>query len=94
VAAILAILSAIAIPTYLNYIKNQRREGARAIAQTAATAAHGYWRKTGTDPDQSQVAALVFLPGGGYSISVNTPNITVSQGTGSDTVMATVPYRN
>lgn len=93
VATILAILSAIAIPTYLSYIKNQRRAGALAIAQTASSVAHLYWRKKGFDPPTDSVAAQVFLPGGDYTIEVQPPNVIVTQGAGEDTVKATVAFR-
>jgi prepilin-type N-terminal cleavage/methylation domain-containing protein len=50
VSVIIGILSAVAIPMYSGYVKNQRRQAATAVAQTAAVTASSLQRRTGMDP--------------------------------------------
>lgn len=51
VSVIVAIVSAVAVPVYTNYIKEQRIETARNLAQAAAVSANVIYRRTGSPPD-------------------------------------------
>jgi prepilin-type N-terminal cleavage/methylation domain-containing protein len=46
-AVIIAFLSAIGIPLYRGYVDSARQDTVDTMAQTAAAAAHAYYRKTG-----------------------------------------------
>jgi prepilin-type N-terminal cleavage/methylation domain-containing protein len=50
VAVIVGILSLIGIQLYTGYITDAKQDTVENLAQTAATAANAYWRKTGSSP--------------------------------------------
>lgn len=62
VSVIVGILAAVAIPMYSGYIKNQRRQAATAVAQTAAVSASSLYRRTGVYPNGSQIRDAISLP--------------------------------
>jgi prepilin-type N-terminal cleavage/methylation domain-containing protein len=57
VAVLIGILSAVAIPMYSGYIKNQRRQAATAVAQTVSVTASSLQRRTAMDPTSADFLA-------------------------------------
>ncbi len=77
VSVIMGLLAAVAIPMYSGYIKNQKRQAAVAVAQTAAITAGSLQRRTGVVPDSVTLNANLTLPNPAqYGITVipGTPN--------------------
>ncbi|HKP98560.1 MAG TPA: prepilin-type N-terminal cleavage/methylation domain-containing protein [Fibrobacteria bacterium] len=62
VSVIVAILAAVAVPIYNGYIKNQKRQAALALAQTAAITAASITRRTGVLVTSAQLNAALVLP--------------------------------
>jgi prepilin-type N-terminal cleavage/methylation domain-containing protein len=62
VSIIVAILAAVAIPMYTGYIKSQRQDVAKNIAQSAAVAANVYFRRTAGDPTVAQLNLFLSDP--------------------------------
>ncbi|MEO7423970.1 MAG: hypothetical protein ABI036_02220 [Fibrobacteria bacterium] len=69
-AIIVGILAAIAIPVYSGYIKNQKRQAALALAQTAAITASSILRRTGTVSSTTLNASLVLPNAGQFVVTV------------------------
>jgi type II secretory pathway pseudopilin PulG len=65
VAIIVSILAAAAIPMYSGYIKNQKRQAALAVAQTAAITASSIKRRTGVAPKSEELNSAIVLPNPG-----------------------------
>ena len=55
VSVIVAVLAAAAIPLYNEYIRAQKRSAAKALAQSGAVTANIFYRRTGGNPDSSQL---------------------------------------
>jgi prepilin-type N-terminal cleavage/methylation domain-containing protein len=96
VAIIVGILAAVAIPVYSGYIKNQKRQAALALAQTAAITASSILRRTGAISTATLNGSLVLPNAGQFVVSVvtGTPNyvIVVEQSNPSDTAMSAARF--
>jgi type IV pilus assembly protein PilE len=91
VAVIMAVLAAIAIPSYQGYVKTQRTEVVKGLAQTIAVSANAYWRRNGTVPTFAQTG--VFIPNASYyTITIADPNVTVQEASDA-TITATVAFK-
>jgi prepilin-type N-terminal cleavage/methylation domain-containing protein len=77
VSVIVAILAAVAIPIYTAYLNNTRQETVDQLAQTAAAAASGFYRKTGTDPADPKADLNLYYDDSRFSVTFNGPDITV-----------------
>jgi prepilin-type N-terminal cleavage/methylation domain-containing protein len=94
VAAILAILSAVAIPSYTNYVRSQKREVARGIAQSGAAAANIYFRRTGNPPPDSASLNLFLSDPARYTVAIQGNFIVVTDVSNpADTLIAAVKYQ-
>jgi prepilin-type N-terminal cleavage/methylation domain-containing protein len=83
VGAIVAIMTAVAVPVYTGYVRNQRQEMVENLAQAAAVAANAYFRRTGLDPATDGSNLGLFFPDPTkYTVSVD-------QGANTITVRAT-----
>lgn len=89
VSTIIAVLAAIAIPTYLSYIESTKQETVENLAQSAAAAANTYFRRTNTDPAAENLN--LFYDESKYEIEVSPPNVAVSM-IGTD-ISVEVPYK-
>lgn len=92
VSVIVAVLAAVAIPVYISYVNSTRQASVDQLAQTAAAAANGYFRKTGADPVLSNLN--LFFDPDKYDIIPNaaagTITVTMKGYTGFNKV---VPYK-
>jgi len=77
VLSIVAILAAIAIPQYHDYIQSSRQNSVNDLAETASTIANEYVRRTGNNPTVTQLK-LTYDPAL-YSISISGNAITISE---------------
>lgn len=93
VAVIVAVLAAVAIPVYSNYVTNQRTLAAQSLAQTAATAANAYYRRNGTDPTDSAQLNLFIPNPAQFSLDLSGTSVIVQEKSGSATVSVTLPFR-
>ena len=78
VSVIVAILAAAAVPIYTAYLNNSRQESVDQLAQTAAAAANGFYRKTGADPTDPKGDLNLFYDQARFNVVINSPDITVS----------------
>jgi prepilin-type N-terminal cleavage/methylation domain-containing protein len=86
VAVIVAILAAVAIPTYTSYVRGQRQSVVKALAQTAAVSANVYLRRYGTAPPDS-AALHLFLPDPDrFSVSIDSPYVRIQEGVSPDLI--------
>ena len=74
-AVIVVILSGVAIPNYIGYINQTRRDAVEGLAATAAVAANSHWRKTNTVP--TLVSLGITYDATKYTITVNNPTDSV-----------------
>ena len=75
VAVIMGLLAAVAIPTYTGYIRNQKRQAANTVAQSAAITAGSILRRTGVAPDSAALNAALTMPNvSQFSITVVSGN--------------------
>ncbi|MBN1128210.1 MAG: prepilin-type N-terminal cleavage/methylation domain-containing protein [Chitinispirillaceae bacterium] len=56
VSVLIAVLASIGIPMYAGYIRDQRQSVVDNLAETAAANANAYWRRTGTNLSDGDVA--------------------------------------
>jgi prepilin-type N-terminal cleavage/methylation domain-containing protein len=83
VAAIIAVLSAVAIPVYTGMVKSQRKEVAKNICQSTAVSANIYFRRYGAGPVCATTADCVALLGifltdsAKYSLSITSDSVLV-----------------
>jgi prepilin-type N-terminal cleavage/methylation domain-containing protein len=78
VGAIIAILAAVAVPSYLGYINSTKQDAVNNLAQTAAASANSFYRRTGNDP--TTVAQLnLFYDATVYTVTIAAPNVTVKR---------------
>lgn len=83
VSVIIAILSAVAVPVYTNYIKEQRVDAVKNLALAAAISANVIYRRTNLIPDCPADCTTVlnlFLPEQGrYTVKIpaGTRNVVV-----------------
>ncbi len=76
IAAIIAVLAAITIPSYLNYVNSQRQQLVDDLAKTGAAAANSVFRRTGTTPTVADLN--LFLPNSTqFKVQVNSTTVTV-----------------
>lgn len=99
VSIIVAILAAVAIPMYTGYIKNQKRQSALALAQTAAITASSIKRRTGAAPTSAELNAALVLPNAAqYTVEVSDDNTYIrvtehsNASSPSDTTQATATF--
>jgi type II secretory pathway pseudopilin PulG len=80
-AVIMVILATVAIPLYVGYIRDQRQQTVNNLAETAAAAANAYFRRTGTNPNNSTIDVLqLYYDNSKYSITIpNNGNIRVNE---------------
>ena len=76
VAAIIAILAAIAIPIYSGFMHDSRQRAVDELAQSAAAAADGYFRKTNATPELTDLN--LFYDQSKFSVSVDATDVTVT----------------
>ena len=94
VAVIMSILAASAIPMYAGYIKKQKRDVARGLAQTASVSANLYYRRRGVDPPDSASLNLFISDPARYRVSINGNNVQVTDiSAPSDTVIEQAAFR-
>jgi prepilin-type N-terminal cleavage/methylation domain-containing protein len=77
VSVIVAILSAVAIPVYNGYVKDQRIDAVKNLASAAAVSANVLYRRTGAIPDCgggdcAGVLNLLLPEQGRYSVTITT----------------------
>lgn len=65
VAVIMGILAAVSIPIYTGYIRSQRQQAAKSMAQTAAVTANGLYRRYNVNPNSDSLRAHLFVPNPG-----------------------------
>ena len=76
IAVLVAVLAAVAIPTYLNYVNAQRQQLVDDLAKTGAAAANSVYRRTGTTPTVADLN--LFLPNSTqFKVQVNSTTVTV-----------------
>jgi prepilin-type N-terminal cleavage/methylation domain-containing protein len=90
VAVIVAILAAIAIPSYNGFIRDSRQEAVNNLAETAGAAADIFYRKTNTDPDISDLN-LRYDPAK-FNIYFSGSNVAVNM-VGHTGITKSVPYK-
>jgi Tfp pilus assembly protein PilE len=100
VGVIVAILAVVSIPIYSGYVKNQRRQTALSVAQTAAVTANSIFRRLGnTHPTNDELNAEIFLSNPAqYSVEVVVKDVVVTQyadriNRPTDTVKALAAFR-
>ena len=76
VAAIVAILAAITIPIYSGFMNDSRQRAVDELAQSAAAAADGYFRKTNSTPDLADLN--LFYDQSKFTVFVDATNVTVT----------------
>ena len=81
-ALIIAVLALIGVQVYNGYVLETRQQTVESLAQTAATAANAFWRKTGSTPSTDPATFLtqtnVFLDQAKYTLSHNSGTKTVT----------------
>lgn len=90
VSVIVAILAAVAIPVYTNYLQDQRAEAVDNLANTAAVAAFAYYKRTGDLPDDFADLNM-FLPDASYTITIAGENVTVTNADGLSRTVDFIP---
>ncbi|MBN2037667.1 MAG: prepilin-type N-terminal cleavage/methylation domain-containing protein [Chitinispirillaceae bacterium] len=90
VAAIVAVLAAVAIPIYIGYQNDARQRAVDELAQSAAAAADGFYRKTGLAPDSLDLN--LFYDQSKFTVSVNSTSVTVTM-IGYATNTKTITYK-
>jgi prepilin-type N-terminal cleavage/methylation domain-containing protein len=94
VAVIIGVLAAVAIPSYSNYVQNQKKAMALGIAQSGATAANIYYRRTGTPPPDSASLKLFLSEPARYKVQVAGDSIFVTDvSDASNPLKAAVKYK-
>jgi prepilin-type N-terminal cleavage/methylation domain-containing protein len=83
VSVIVTIVAGVAIPIYSDYVKDQRLETAKNLAQTAAVAANVYMRRTGSAPECDastcpSVLNLLLPEAGRYEVTVKAADTTLT----------------
>lgn len=92
VGVIVVILAAVAIPIYSGYVKGQRQEVVKNLAETAAVSSNIYWRKYNVSPpsttsEETRAALDLVLPNPDkYTFTITGPMLKVSEGAGADKV--------
>ena len=89
-ATIVAILAAVSIPIYIGYQNDARRTSVDQLANSAAAAADGYFRKTLTDPTLPDLH--LFFDSTKYQITIIGANVSASI-KGYDGYSKTISYR-
>jgi prepilin-type N-terminal cleavage/methylation domain-containing protein len=82
-AIILGILSAVAIPQYTSYVASSKQEAVNNLAATASVAANLYFRRTGDEPEASDLH--LFYDANKFEVEVDGHNVIVSLADGSIT---------
>jgi prepilin-type N-terminal cleavage/methylation domain-containing protein len=77
VSVLVAVLTAVAIKLYGGYVVSQRQQTVDAVAETAATAANTYERKTGQDPPDAASLNLYLPDLSKYTITIDGTNDSV-----------------
>jgi type IV pilus assembly protein PilA len=90
VGIILAILAAVAVPMLTGYINDSRQQAVDELAQSAAAAASGFFRKTGTAPDS--IDLNLFYDQSKFTVAVDSPNVIVGM-IGHPAFSKTVPFK-
>ncbi len=90
VVIVVGILSLVSIKLYSGYITETRQETVNNLAETAATAANAFWRKTNTDPVLANLSLM--MNSTKFNVNINNNNVTVSW-TNYATINATVGYK-
>ena len=91
VAIIVAILAAVAVPTYTGYVKSQRQSVVTGLAQTAAVSGNVYWRRTGAVPDSA--ALKLFLPDPArFTVTIADPWIKIRDVSTSDFIEGSAKF--
>jgi len=77
-AVIVAILAAVAVPIYTNYIHTQRQQSALALSQTLAITASSLMRRNGgAVPTAAELNAAMPVPlPAQYTVQINSPDAT------------------
>ncbi len=93
VAAIVAIMAAVAIPTYNGYLRNQRQTTVKNLAETAAVSANTYWRQTNLIPDSASLH--LFLPDPTrFSILIQASSLMITDVSSPDRISYSVKYKS
>ena len=74
-SVIVAILAAVAIPNYVNYVNSQRVTTCTNLAETGAASANSYFRRTGNVPTVAQLN--LYYDSTKYLVTVADPNVNV-----------------
>jgi prepilin-type N-terminal cleavage/methylation domain-containing protein len=90
VGVIVAILAAVAIPTYTNYLNSTKQNAVDNLAQTAAAAANSFYRRTGSNPAVSDLN--LFYDQNKYSVIVTVANSSVTVSEQNTSFTKTVTY--
>ena len=78
VSVIVAILAAAAVPIYTAYLNNSRQESVDQLAQTAAAAANGFFRKTGANPADPKGDLNLFYDDTRFKVGISDLNVVVT----------------
>lgn len=71
VAVIMGTLAAVAVPTYINYLRNQKLAAAKGIAQSGAVAANIFYRRNGIAPTNSSQLNLFLSDSSRYTVTIS-----------------------
>ena len=90
VSVIIAILTSVVIPSYFGFVKAQKVQSIKALAQTAAVNANVMSRK-GVAITASNVKASLYLPTpGDYTLTVNTDTRSVTLSDAADATITSI----
>jgi prepilin-type N-terminal cleavage/methylation domain-containing protein len=89
VGVIVAILAAVAMPMYANYVTQTKQDAVNNLAETAAAAGNIYYRRMSSDPNLAQLNLTYDAMR--YIIVVTAPNVTVTYAGSS--ITSTKAYR-
>lgn len=76
VAVIVAILAAVAIPNYMQYLADSRQAAVDQLAESAAANANSWVRRKGVDPTLTDLN--LSYDSGQYGIAIGTQELTVT----------------
>ena len=93
VAVIMGILAAVAVPTYVGYLRSQKSAAAKGIAQSGAVAANIFYRRNGVPPtDVSQLNLFLSDPSR-YTVVISGDYIVVTDLTVTPTLAESAKFK-
>jgi prepilin-type N-terminal cleavage/methylation domain-containing protein len=78
VSAIIAIMAAVAIPAYSNYVSSQRKAVVKGLAETGAVSANIFLRRNRRSPSSAELRATMFFPDPArFTVEVDSPLVRI-----------------